>query len=337
MAKNKSRPVRLGKGLSALMSGSAADASAFVGTAETTGATDATEPDERDRTPTADVTVTAEAHRAATDMQIIDLSISAVRPNPDQPRKDFDQAALDRLASSIQSVGLVQPIVVRPLAGSVADRYIIVAGERRWRAARLAGLTTIPAVVRDLDDADTAQWALVENLQREDLNPIERAQGFDHLIKTFGYTQDRIAKYVGVERPTIANALRLLNLHPDVQTLVKRGALSGGQAKALAGLADPTRQLDMAKRVVQQNWSVRQVESAVQLLAKKDAHESPTTSTPAKPSTYLTDLEHQIGQQLGTNVQIRTGRKKGTGTLSISFYNLDQFDDLMQRLGVNTK
>ena len=272
----------------------------------------------------------AERH-ASTHDAVIQIRVDDVRPNPHQPRQNFDGDGLDRLARSIREVGVMQPVIVSTITQDGAPAYLLVAGERRWRAARLAGLNTIPAIARPMDDRDVARWALIENIQREDLNPIERANGFADLISSFQLSHEEVAAQVGVERSTVSNALRLLQLHPDVQQLVIRGAISGGIAKALAGVVDPDRQVHLARKAVQQAWTVRQLESAVR--------QSP--STPEQPggpgprrSAQVADLEQTIAQQLHTKVRIRPGRRKGTGTLSIEFYSLDQFDELMARMGV---
>ena len=178
-----------------------------------------------------------------------------------------------------------------------------------------------------------AELALVENLQRQDLNPIERAMGFQHLVDRFALSHDKIAQRVGVDRSTISNALRLLHLCDSVRRLVQDGILSGGHAKALAALADAGRQEQLAKQAVQHAWSVRQLETAVRRAAA-EPDDQETGGRPRAP--HLTDLEQQIGQQLGTKVRVRSGRKKGTGALTIRFYSLDQFDELMARLGVET-
>jgi ParB family chromosome partitioning protein len=283
---------------------------------------------------------------------LTNVPVTAIRPNPHQPRSKFDQQALERLAESIRTAGVMQPITVRPrndtLAGGVAGErsYELVAGERRWRAAQLAGLTHVPAIVRELDDRQVAEWALIENVQREDLNPIERAVAFRSLVEQFKLSHDQIAQRVGVDRSSISNLLRLLTLHPDIQQFVRDSVLSLGQAKALAALADHKHQLVVASRVIKSGLSVRQVESAVRDLvgALSQGGDAGTgghprfaasgTSEIKARAPHLQDLEQQIGQQLKTKVQVHPGRKKGTGSLVIHFYSLDQFDALLAKLGV---
>ncbi|MFP4144828.1 MAG: ParB/RepB/Spo0J family partition protein [Phycisphaeraceae bacterium] len=261
------------------------------------------------------------------------LPVEALSPNPHQPRQEFDEAALERLAGSIASDGLMQPIVVRPAAGK-KERYELVAGERRWRAARQAGLDRVPALVRDLDDRQLAEWALIENLQREDLNPLDRAQAFQGLIEQFELGHDEIAQRVGLERSTISNLLRLLNLDEGVQQMLRRGQLSMGQARALASVEDPNQQLALAERIVREGLSVRQVEQLVRKLASGDAGQAEPSRTRVR-SAYLADLEQTLGQQLSTKVAIRPGRKKGSGKMTIEFYSLEHFDQLLEQFGLN--
>lgn len=276
------------------------------------------------------------------------LALDVIVPNPHQPRQKFDQAALERLAESIRSAGVMQPVIVRQSAGVHKDskaQYELVAGERRWRAAKLAGLDCIPALVRSLSDKDVAEWALIENLQREDLNPIERAEAFRNLAEHFKLSHDQIASRVGVERSTVSNSLRLLVLHHDVQRLIRDNLLSLGQAKALAGVLDPQQQLLLAKRAIRDAWSVRRVESAVRELLQSGPNPAGGNGAgadqPIKPTaragSHLADLEQQISRQLGTKVHLRPGRKKGSGSMTIEFYSLDQFDALLARLGVTAE
>jgi ParB family chromosome partitioning protein len=286
------------------------------------------------------------------------ISVAAIHANPHQPRTRFEPQALAQLAESIRTAGVMQPIIVRPHQSgapqgngsgvAATTSYELVAGERRWRAAQLAGLESVPAIVRKLDDQQVAEWALIENLQREDLNAMERAAAFQVLAQQFKLSHDKIAQRVGVDRSTITNTLRLLTLHADIQQLVRDNHLSLGQAKAIAALADQQQQLIVAKRVIQHGLSVRQVEAAIRSLAKAarggDAPGTPETpgadsagaggKVSASRPAHLQDLEQQIGQQLSTRVHIRPGRKKGSGALTIEFYSLDQFDGLLSRLGV---
>jgi ParB family chromosome partitioning protein len=198
-------------------------------------------------------------------------------------------------------------------------------------------LATIPAIVRELDDQQMAEWALIENLQREDLNPIERAEAFQRLTEDFGLSHERVAARVGLERSTISNLLRLLSLCDHAKQLVRDGLLSMGQARAIAGLSDSAQQKHVAELAVRRGLSVREVEKAVRGLAQgHDAALTTRSSASGGRSAYLADLEKQIGEQLGTRVAIRAGRKKGSGKLTIEFFSLDQFDHLLSRMGVQT-
>ncbi len=287
------------------------------------------------------------------------LHVKSIQVNPYQPRQSINHESLKSLAESIRSEGMMQPIVVRPLrklredigrpdnnsdaSTDIADPeivgggYQLVAGERRWRAAQIAGLEYVPAFVRQLDDRQTAEWALIENLQREDLNPIERAEAFHQLADQFNLSHDQIARRVGLDRSTVTNLLRLLNLADSVRQLVAENLLSMGHARALAGLTDLNQQQYLAEKAIRKGLSVRALEAEVRKISRQVSPDSELDkSTPNKPakSVYLADLEQQIAQQLGTRVKIRAGRKKGSGSMTIDFYSLDQFDSLIARLGV---
>ena len=216
-------------------------------------------------------------------------------------------------------------------------RYELVAGERRWRAAQRAGLTSIPALLRDLDEQQSAEWALIENLQREDLNPIERAEAFQRLGENHGLSHDAIADRVGLDRSTVTNLLRLLNLAPGVRDLVRRNLLSMGHSRALAGLQDHERQVKLAEQALREGWSVRQIEAEVRSAGQNASGSARSKPAAKEKAAYLIDLEKQIGEQLSTKVQIKAARKKGQGTLSIDFYSIDQFDELLAKLGVETE
>ncbi|MEX0885330.1 MAG: ParB/RepB/Spo0J family partition protein [Phycisphaeraceae bacterium] len=284
------------------------------------------------------------------------LSMDALSPNPHQPREHFGEVSLQRLAASIKADGVMQPIVGRPApaplpsTGTTSTQtsppFELVAGERRWRAARLAGLERIPAIVRELDDRQLAEWALVENIQREDLNPLERAEAFHGLVERFGLSHDDVAGRVGLDRSSVSNLLRLLRLDGDVQALVRDGRLSMGQARAIAGLESVEAQRQIAQRALREAMSVRKVEQLVKRWAEADAAgvAAPAGGRGASGArnrggggAYLADLEQQIAEQLQTRVRIRTGRRKGSGSLTIEFYSLDEFDGLLEKLGVQTQ
>jgi ParB family transcriptional regulator, chromosome partitioning protein len=351
MATNKKRSPRLGRGLSSLMSSPVqvqppaekldqeealgAD-QAVVGRIQ--GEVGAGGSDSNDASQAAEAKVPGVSRPAPptpTQEQagLTYLSVDVLRPNRHQPRQRFDEASLKRLADSIASEGIMQPIVARPCDDGVG-RYEVVAGERRWRAAQLAGLATMPVIVRDLNDRQIAEWALIENLQREDLNPIERAEAFSRLIEQFGLSHEEAGDRVGMDRSSISNHLRLLGLCDPVKQLIGEGLISMGQARAMVGLSDVEQQRMLAERAVRQGMSVREVEAEVRKLSSGGSL-TVKSSRPIKAS-FLADLEQQIAEQLGTKVFIRAGRKKGSGTLSIEFYSLDQFDSLVNRLGVET-
>jgi len=247
-----------------------------------------------------------------------------VVPNPRQPRRAFDDAALGELAASIKANGVIQPIVVRRAGAG----YELIAGERRLRAAKLAGLERVPAVVREVDELTQAQMALVENIQRQDLNPIERAEGYHALSRELGLTQAELGTRLGEDRSTIANHLRLLELAPPVRDLVRDGQLSLGHAKVLCGVADPAEQLRLAELVVQQSLSVRNLERI--LTAAPPTEEKPAEEA----SPYQRDLEANLTKQIGLRVQVRSGGSKAKGKVVIHYGSLDEFDTLLERLGV---
>ena len=256
-----------------------------------------------------------------------ELPIDQVRPNPHQPRKTWNEMSLAELAASIRSTGLIQPIIVRKLA----EGFELVAGERRLRAAKLAGLSAIPAIVREMDSAAQAQAALIENIQREDLNPIERALGYRTLMSELGLTQNELASRLGQERSSVANFLRLLDLAQPVQTLIRESKLSLGHGKLIAGVADILEQERLANLVVTQDLSVRNLE---RLLSQ-----APKAPPPPRQvqSPHIADLEKTITRQLGMKTQVRSSRKKGKGRLVIHYATLDEFDQLLAKLGVKTE
>ena len=252
------------------------------------------------------------------------LPISQVESCAGQPRKHFDDAALADLADSIREHGIIQPLTVRKLASGY---YQIIAGERRWRAARLAGLTQVPAIVIEADDRKAMELALIENLQREDLNPIEEAEGYKTLIETYHMTQEDAAATVGKSRPAVANATRLLALSEPVLKLVEDGTLSAGHARALLPLSDPEMQLAAAKTVIEKGLSVRRAEAlAAQLLKETQGKAA------AKPAgvDYLGECARHLEQVLGRKVRMTQGRK--TGRIELEYYDADDREALLQAL-----
>lgn len=254
------------------------------------------------------------------------LPIELVQRNPQQPRKHFDEAELNDLSSSIKTHGVLQPILVRPIADG---KYEIVAGERRWRAAQRAGLHTIPAVVRELNEVEVLEIAIVENVQRMDLNPIEEAQGFQALIDRFGRTQQEIADAVGKSRPHIANMLRLLQLPDDLQEMVRDGRLSSGHARAILTAPDPR---GLAQRAITEGLNVRDIERLAQQ-AKDEKHGprvTPGGSSAEAKSADTRALEQSLSNALGLDVTISD--KAGAGEVKISYKSLEQLDDVIRRL-----
>ena len=251
------------------------------------------------------------------------LRICDIEPNPGQPRRHFDPDALQVLAASIRENGLLQPVAVRRGEGGI---YQIIAGERRWRACRLAGLTEIPVVILDADDLQAAQLALIENLQREDLNPIEEAGGYQTLIDTFGLTQEEVAHRVGRSRPAVANALRLLTLSDDLRAMVETGTLSAGHARTLLSIPDEKMRQEAADYAVEHAFTVRELEQYVKrLLAPKKAPEAPTIAV-----DYAGEVGRRLSQSLGRRITLKPGRKKGK--LEIEYYDNDDLDTLIALL-----
>jgi ParB family chromosome partitioning protein len=258
-----------------------------------------------------------------------DLPIASLRPNPFQPRTRIDEAELTDLASSMQASGLLQPVIVRPRDGG----YELIAGERRWRAAERLGWPKIAAVVKEVDDRTLLTLALIENLQRDDLSPIDEAAGFRRLGEEFQLGQAEIARAVGRDRSTIANLLRLLQLPPDVQAMVHEKRLSAGHARALLGLSDAERQLALATEAIEQGWSVREIEAAV---AGKRTTQRPARRAGAQPAvrTVAADVkrvEDALRKRLGTDVRV-TARRRGRGFVTISYYSNDDLSRLLEQI-----
>ena len=251
----------------------------------------------------------------------VGVRLSDIEPNPRQPRQDFDAAALEELAQSIRENGVITPITLR----KTGDTYQIIAGERRWRASRMAGLHEIPAIVLDVDEQTGYALALIENLQREDLNPMEEAEGYRRLIQELGLTQEQAAQRVGVSRPAVANALRLLNLPVSVSALLREKKLSAGHARALLPLETPERMEQAAAVILEQQLSVRQTEALVKQLLK-----APRQAKEQAPDIYVRDLERSMSALTGHRITIRHGAKRGT--LTIEYYGNDDLDAVCQAL-----
>jgi len=256
------------------------------------------------------------------------LPVSQIERNADQPRRIFDETALDELAESIREHGILQPLTVRRLASGY---YQIIAGERRWRAARLAGLTEVPAIVVDADERKAAELALIENLQREDLNPIEEAEGYRRLIENFRMTQEDAAARVGKSRSAVANALRLLGLSPEVRALLEDGKLSGGHARALLPLP-AAQQQKAAQAVVDGGLSVRQTEALVKRLLDKPKTKK---ESDAEAINYTKLAANELTTKLGRGCRIVPGRRKGR--IELDYYGMDDLNDLLEALALIKK
>ncbi len=252
-----------------------------------------------------------------------EISVGLIYPNPNQPRAHFDVAAIDDLTESIRERGVISPILVRPVDGG----YQLIAGERRWRAAQQAQLHSIPAMIMTIDDASSAEIALIENIQREDLNAIEEAEGYAKLIARHGHTQDQLGKLVAKSRSHVANLLRLLDLPADVRELLVSGAISMGHARAIIGTPDASA---IAKDIVTQGLTVRQVEERARA-AKPASTRTPAAGRVAKPvDADLVALERQLGDLLGLKVKV--AHSGAAGTVSLAYSTLDQLDMICQRL-----
>ncbi len=251
------------------------------------------------------------------------LRIMEIEPNHDQPRKDFDEKALSELAESIEQHGILQPLVVRPLA---SGSYQLVAGERRWRAARIAGLTEVPVIIKELTDEEVIEIAMIENLQREDLNPLEEALGYRYMMDELKITQEQAAEKVGKSRPAVANALRLLKLPDEVQNMVKNNLISPGHARALLGFDNENMIIETAKLIVKEDLSVRDVESLV-----KKSKKAPKVVKQQKRDKFFSEVELALVENLGRKVKIKEA-KQDAGVLEIEFFDKDDLEDLAMKL-----
>lgn len=252
------------------------------------------------------------------------LSINDIVPNKDQPRKTFDEGALQELADSISQHGVLQPLLVRPLP---AGGYQLVAGERRWRASRIAGLKEVPVVIKELSDVETMEIAIIENLQREDLNPIEEAEGLQALIDRCGFTQEDVAVSVGKSRPAIANSLRLLKLPKEVRDMTRNGEISAGHARALLAFDNEAMIYEAAQNIVKNNLTVRDVER----LAKISERTVKSRSSSKRRDSFYDEVELSLTEVLGRKVKVYNGR--GKGTLEIEFYSAEDLKEIANKLG----
>ncbi len=255
------------------------------------------------------------------------VPIDKIVPNRLQPRATFVEESLGELAESIRTTGVLQPILVR---GGPDGQFELIAGERRWRAAKLAGLTEIPAVIRSASDREALQLALIENLQREDLGPLERAAAYQKYIDAFGASADDLAAVLSESRSNVVNYLRLLRLQPEVAFMLGRGELAMGHARALAGIEDQQRQLALARLAARRNLSVRQVEA---LVREPESLGESTHKPTAAPDRHMLDVESALAKALGVRVKLRGGKRKNSGRIVIQYGSLDEFERIVERLG----
>ncbi len=258
----------------------------------------------------------------------VTLPIDEIQPNKDQPRKQFDEEALSELSASIAQHGVLQPLLVRPMPHG---GYQIVAGERRFRASRMAGLTEIPAVIREMDDRQASELAMIENLQREDLNPMEEALGYQTLMESYNLTQEETAKIVNKSRPAVANALRLLNLPQEVAQMVAAGTLSAGHARAVLSFEDADTMLEMAQLVVKKDASVREIERLAKAAKAEKKKVKPVTVFGR--DSFYDEVELALSEQLGRKVKVTAGDK--SGTLTLEFYGKDDLAALANKFANN--
>ena len=252
---------------------------------------------------------------------------SLIAPNIEHPRKTFNTETIEELADSIREKGVLQPIIVKKKNGGTFE---LVCGERRFRAASLCGLSEVPAIIKDVADEDFLEWALIENIQREDLNPIEEAEAYQRLVEERRISQDEVAKRVGKNRVTVTNTLRLLRLPQEIKQYLVEGRLSAGHARALLGLLTPEHQRQMAKRIVEENLSVRQVEAIVN---RSNAHKRKAKSA-RHLSAEIVDLETRLTHFLGTQAKIYPRKNQKEGRVEIQYFSLDDLDRVLQKIGL---
>lgn len=323
----ESRPRRLGRGLSSLL-GQAVEVSGGTSKEASTSSNE------------------QNTNNVPAGPAIVRISIGSIAPGRFQPRKKFDEHALQTLSESIKIAGVMQPVLVRPAAAGAPGAtitYELVAGERRWRAASMAGLVEIPAVVVQLTDADAAQWGLIENLQREDLGTMERAQALAALAREFGLVHAQIAERVGLDRSTVTNLIRLTELEASITSLIDGGRLSAGHGKALLGVAPGLQRVKLAEKAALGGWSVRRLEQvAVAAASDEGSGGAPELSALSSDELIkarardltIREIERRLQEHLGTKVSIKTDRSGTRGRVTLRFYGLDQFEGLLARIGV---
>ena len=272
------------------------------------------------------------ALETADNTSITTLKISDIEPNKDQARKEFEEEAITELAESIAEHGVLQPLLVRPL---INGGYQLIAGERRWRASRAAGLTEVPVIIKALTDEEAAVISLIENLQRENLNPVEEAYGFAQLIKDYGLTQEDAAKKVGKSRTAVTNALRIIKLPEKVIDMIRDGSLSAGHAKALAGIEDESLIIEAAELIKEKGLSVRETEKLVKNIGKRK--DTKPESVKSRRIAYFDEVEIALSESLGRKARVITKGKKECGTLEIDFYDKDDLEAIAKVLGTLEK
>jgi len=266
---------------------------------------------------------------------VLQIPIASVQPNTRQPRKDFDPASITELANSIRSAGLIQPVVVRPVLGQKSS-YELIAGERRLRACKQLGWTEIPAIVTNATDQNAGIWALIENVHRVDLNPMDRALSLKQLASEFNLTHESLAEQVGLDRSSVTNMLRLADVDEVTAGLVRKGLLTQGHAKALLGVSNIKTRTTLAESTVRGEWSVRALEREVQRISEAPSTDVPRGTTTKRRRSNIDALERKLSQALSTDVTIQTGRKPNTGKLQIAFYSIEQFEGIVASLGIKS-
>ncbi len=267
-----------------------------------------------------------ESEKSDAENGVLRLKIRDIEPNPKQPRKTFDKDKLEALALSIKEHGLIQPVLVKK---ENSGMYTIIAGERRWRAAKLAGLKEIPCILGEYTEKEIMELALIENLQREDLNPIEEAEGYQKLMETFALTQEEVAQRIGKSRSAIANSMRLNNLSAEIKKMVTSGQLSQGHARALLALENESDRIALAEKIIKENLNVRQTENAVNLLNKKSKDKPAKKSADKNIENYFKNLAADLSSKLETKVTIKYGKKRGK--IEIEYYNNSDLENILKK------
>ena len=333
VAKSNESKKRLGRGLDSLM-GMARPAPLAKATVEAESGS-AAPPNRGGGDPPAGSKYSPPSAARATNSSLQSIATQRLSPNKNQPRTRFEPKALQSLGASLKRSGMMQPIVAVPKG----DGFEIVAGERRWRAAQEVGIEEVPVLVRELDAQEIAELALIENIQREELNPMERAQGFATLADSFGMTHEQIAEVVGLNRSTVSNHLRLLDLDGPIQMLLRHGQLDMGHGRALLGEPNTIRRRQLAEKCAREGWSVRRLESIVHAGGASEGQVKDAADSNSGSRTVLAaqDLASKLTEHLGTRATIRMRKSGESGTLSLDFSSLDRLDELCQKLGYSKK